>query len=79
MFRVEGGAEAVEAWPRTKYLKYRSYWIEYQRRELAKLGIDIDAKREEDDDRPRFWIEEDKSSPFAGASWGDEIATRPRD
>lgn len=79
MFRVEGGFEAVRKWPRRKYLKYRAYWVEHYRRDLMKRGIDPDPKKDEDDDTPRYWVEEDSSSPFKGSEFTDEIAHAPRD
>ena len=79
MFRVEGGAEAVAAWPTTKWKKYRMYWVEHTRRDLFKRGINPDPPQEEDDDTPRYWVEEDDSSPFKGASFTDDIAHAPRD
>ena len=79
MFSVQGGAEAVEKWPRKKYLRYRAYWIEFTRREYAKLGIDLDKKDNEDDDKPSWYVEEADSSPWKGTEFGQESVQRPRD
>jgi hypothetical protein len=73
MFHVEGGVEAVKKWPFSRYRKYRQYWLEYTRRDLMKRGIDPDPKPEEDD-KPRYWIEEGDAQPFKGRAWSDEVA-----
>lgn len=77
MFAIqpEGGrdpAEVVASFRKTRYQKYLAYWFEYQRRYM---GLDYEAS-DEDDDKPRWWIERDSSSPFTSPT--DEVAFRPR-
>jgi hypothetical protein len=38
-----------------------------------KRGIDPDPKTDEDDDKPRYWIEDEDSNPYKGRQWGDEV------